>query len=406
MRTAETEVAHHRPPDRPPVRRPRRAAAALIAAGVIAGGAAGALGGMLAAGDRPPAPVAAQSTATETPRSPAPQTGTLDVPALLRNVLPTVVSIQTERAGGGGGAGTGILLSAGGEVLTNAHVIDQATKITATRYGTTDTLDAHLVGAMPADDLALVQIDRAHDLPAATLGESAAVAVGSPVIAVGNALGISPGTPTVTQGIVSASGRTLTTVVHGRTVTLEGMLQTDAAINPGNSGGPLFDANGAVVGINTAVANGGGDTVAQGIGFAIPIDHAKELLAQLRAGGAPHQQQASPSYLGVTTITLTPPIRDAYGLIPETGVLITGVAGGSPAQRAGLAPGDVIVAADGKPITSAEQLAAVVSASKPGHPLKLQLVRGSTTTSATALLAAPPAAPPSAPPAAPPVRAG
>jgi len=168
------------------------------------------------------------------------------------------------------------------------------------------------------------------------------------------------------------------------------MLQTDASINPCNSGGPLFGANGAVVGINTAVANGAGDTVAQGIGFAIPVDHAKELLAELRAGGTPHQQQPSSSYLGVTTITLTPPIRDAYGLIPETGVLVTGVAGGSPAQKAGLAPGDVVVAADGKSLSSAEQLAAVVSALKPGHPLKLQIVRGSTTTSATALLAAPP----------------
>ena len=385
---------HTPAPDRlvrkPRARRPWRGAAALIAAAAIAGGAAGAAGGALVAGGPPRAPVAAQPVGTQIPRNAAPAAGVLDVPGLLREVLPAVVSIQTERAGGGRGAGTGILLSAAGEVLTNAHVVDGAAKITATRYGTTNALDARLVGAMPADDLALVQIDQARDLPAAKLGESATVPVGGAVVAVGNALGISPGTPTVTQGIVSATGRTLTTLVHGRSVTLEGMLQTDAAINPGNSGGPLFDSTGAVIGINTAVANGSGDTTAQGIGFAIPVDHAKELLAKLRAGGTPNQSEAPSAYLGITTVTVTPSLRDAYGLVPQTGVLVTAVASGSPADKAGLTPGDVLVAADGKTLSGAQQLAALVSGSKPGHPLKLQLVRGSTTTSATAVLAAPP----------------
>jgi S1-C subfamily serine protease len=268
---------------------------------------------------------------------------------------------------------------------TNAHVVDGATGISVTRYGTSKALPARLVGAAPGDDLALVQIDGARDLPSATLGDSSVVPVGAAVVAVGNALALSPGTPTATQGIVSATGRTLTSTVHGRPMTLAGMLQTDAAINPGNSGGPLFDSAGTVIGINTAVAAGNGDTAAQGIGFAIPIDHAKEVVGTLRAGGTPPTATA---FLGVRTLTLTPGIKDAYGLTPTTGVLVTGVTVGSPADQAGLRPGDVLVAVDGKPVSTANQLAALVSAASPGQQLRIQLVRGATTTSLTAILAA------------------
>lgn len=371
--------------------RSQRTAAMVVAVAVLAGAGAGAGAASLVAGKPSSAAIPQPLTAATPNSSSAPGPGSVDIPSLLHYVLPSVVSIQTQRGGGGGGAGTGILVSPTGEILTNAHVVDRAAKINATRYGTTKALDARLVGASPADDLALIQIAEAHDLPFANMGESGSVPVGAPVVAVGNALGLSPGTPTVTQGIISATGRTLSTTIGGRNVTLEGMLQTDAAINPGNSGGPLFDANGSVIGVNTAVANGTGQTIAQGIGFAIPIDHAKELLAALRLGGDKPTGEAPSVYLGVAAVAVTPSIRDAYGLVPEAGVLITGVAGGSPAQRAGLNVGDVIVAVDGRGLVRAEQLAAVISASQPDRHLKLQIVRGSTTTSVTVVLSTPPA---------------
>lgn len=357
-----------------------RGAAVVVVAGMVGAGA----GATTAEFVSDPAASAASDTAVQQADIGAAK---LDVPALLARVLPGVVSIQTANAAGGQGAGTGMVISPAGEVLTNWHVVEGSTSITVTRYGTTKALQAGLVGAVPAQDLALLQIEGARDLPAVTLGDSAAAPVGSAVIAVGNALGLSPGTPTVTEGIVSATGRTVTTSSHGRERSLEAMLQTDAAINPGNSGGPLFDAAGSVIGVNTAVAAGSGETVAQGIGFAIPIDHAKDLLPEMRKGGT----RGGPSaYLGVTSVTVTPAIRAAYGLVPDAGVLITGVSAASPAARAGLWPGDVLVEVDGKPMASSAQLAELVAGSKPGRQLHVQLVRGATTTTVAPQLSAPP----------------
>lgn len=305
-----------------------------------------------------------------------------DVPALLAKVLPAVVSIQTRLSGGGQAAGTGMAISADGEVLTNAHVVTGASTITVTRYGTTQALPAHLVGASPGDDLALIRVEAAGDLPTVRLGSSASTPVGAAVVAVGNALGLSAGTPTATEGIVSAEGRSVTTNEAGRSVTLDGLFQTDAAINPGNSGGPLFDSAGAVIGINTAVAGS-----AQGIGFAIPIDHAKALLDQLRHGGT---TGAPAAYLGIGGLRLTPALRDAYGLTPGAGVVVAEVVPGSPAEAAGLAPGDVIVAIDGTPLSDTVELRQLVQAAKVGQALHLQVVRGATTTSVVVTLGAAP----------------
>lgn len=359
----------------------RRGAAVVVVAGLVGAGAGAATAQLVS----DPAPSSASGAVV---LEPADVAGVkLDVPALLARVLPGVVSIQTATAGGGQGAGTGMVISPEGEVLTNWHVVEGSNSISVTRYGTTKALQARLVGAVPAQDLALLQIEGARDLPAVALGESASAPVGAAVIAVGNALGLSPGTPTVTEGIVSATGRTVTTSSHGRERSLEGMLQTDAAINPGNSGGPLFDAAGSVIGVNTAVAAGSGEAIAQGIGFAIPIDHAKDLLPEMRKGGS----SAGPSaYLGVTTASVTPAIRAAYGLVPDTGVLITGVATGSPAAQAGLRAGDVLVDVDGEPLTSSAQLAELVAGSKPGRQLHAQLVRGATTMTVAPQLSAPP----------------
>ena len=362
---------HHGKSGRPSGR--RLVVLVAVMAGLIGGGV-GAGGTVLF--DRP-----ASVSAPPAAAAPVVANGS-DVPALLAKVLPAVVSIQTRLSGGGQAAGTGMVISAGGEVLTNAHVVSGASTITATRYGTTQALPAHLVGASPDDDLALLRVEGARDLPTVRLGSSASTPVGAAVVAVGNALGLSAGTPTATEGIVSAEGRSVTTNEAGRSVTLDGLFQTDAAINPGNSGGPLFDRAGAVIGINTAVAGS-----AQGIGFAIPIDHAKALLGQLRYGGT---TGAPAAYLGIGGLRLTPALRDAYGLTPGAGVVVAEVVPGSPAEAAGLAPGDVIVAIDGTPLSDTVDLRQLVQAAKVGQALHLQVVRGATTTSVVVTLGAAP----------------
>ena len=354
-----------------PVR--RLVASAAVLGGLIGGGVGA---GAVAWFDRPASP-SAPSVATVLPAAKE-----WNVPALLAKVLPGTVAIQTRLARGGQAAGTGMVISADGEVLTNAHVVFGATSITVTRYGTTQELPARLVGALPGDDLALIRIEGAKDLPTVRLGSSVSTPVGASVVAVGNALGLSAGTPTVTEGIVSAEGRSVTTAEAGRSVTLEGLFQTDAAINPGNSGGPLFDSAGAVIGINTV-----GTDSAQGIGFAIPIDHAKALLSELRHGGT---TGAPTAYLGISGLRLTPALRDAYGLTPRAGVVVAKVIPGSPAESAGLVPGDVIVAIDGTTISDTVELGQLVQAAKVGERLHLQVVRGATTTSVTLTLGAAP----------------
>lgn len=370
--TAETSSTPRESRGRP-VSRMFPAAVAIVLAGLIGGGVGA--GGMMLLGR--PTSVPAHPVAA------APAAARMNVPALLAKVLPGVVSVQTRLASGGQAAGTGMVISAGGEVLTNAHVVAGASSITVTRYGTTRELPARLVGASPGDDLALIRVEEATDLPTVRLGSSASAPVGASVVAVGNALGLSAGTPTATEGIISAEGRSVTTDEAGRSVTLEGLLQTDAAINPGNSGGPLFDARGEVIGINTAIAGS-----AQGIGFAIPVDHAKGLLGQLRHGGT---TGAPAAYLGIDGLPLTPALRDAYGLTPNAGVVVAGVAAGSPAEEAGLVPGDVIVAVNGTPVSNTVELRQLVKAFKAGQRIHLQVVRGATTMSVTVTVAmAPP----------------
>jgi S1-C subfamily serine protease len=215
----------------------------------------------------------------------------VDPQAVLAEVEPAVVTIQTQAVRSGGalveGAGTGMILTPDGQVLTNDHVLAGASSLTVTLFGQTTQLTARIIGADPAQDVALIQIVGAHGLPTVRLGNSGAARVGDSVLAIGNALGLSGGL-TVTKGIVSSTDRSLSALsrVTGRSENLSGLLQTDAAINSGNSGGPLVNSSGQVIGINTAVAESTvGNAPAQNIGFAIAIDTVKPLLALLRAGG-------------------------------------------------------------------------------------------------------------------------
>ena len=260
------------PPPPPPSRRRSRWTRIAAGAAVVAlSFGAGALGGRITSDDN--------STPTTTRVAAQPVTmnlsGTsIDVAAVLARVEPSVVSISTQISVQSGpfteqgtGAGSGIVVDADGTILTNAHVIDGATSITVTVAGETKARHATVIASDTARDLALLHVDDNAGLVAAPLGNSSDLAVGDQVVAIGNALALEGG-PTVTQGIVSALGRSIET----DTGTLHGLIQTDAAISSGNSGGPLVNAAGQVIGMNTAVATSSGTVSASNIGFAISID--------------------------------------------------------------------------------------------------------------------------------------
>jgi putative serine protease PepD len=317
--------------------------------------------------------------------------GNASIPAIVKQILPEVVSIDAKGPASssaeglfgsvGGGTqedqGTGMIISTDGEVITNNHVIAGATTITVTLYGQTKALPTTLIGADPSSDVALLKIDSPpSNLQAITFGDSQQLEVGDAVIAVGNALGLSAGTPTVTSGIVSATGRTVQAGDSSgeTTETLTNIIQTDAAINSGNSGGALVDSAGQVIGMNTAVAaSSEGNAPAQNIGFAIPASTIQGLLAQLRQGGTTH---ASKAYIGVEVEDDTSQIQKAYGFMPSKGAVVVSVESGSPADKAGIEQGDVIVSYNGKAVNSALNLTTDVQASAVGSTASITLWRG------------------------------
>jgi len=299
-----------------------------------------------------------------------------DIRALLAKVEPGVVSISTGQA-----AGTGMILTADGEVLTNAHVVEGARSVRVTLFKESKARDADLLGADQAGDLALVKIRNASGLPTVELGDSDKLEVGDDVVAIGNALNL-PGGPSVTKGIVSAKDRTLGT--H------EGLIQTDTAINPGNSGGPLVNGDGQVVGINTAVIQQAtADEAAQNIGFAIAINTAKPDFDSLRKGGQGSGGSGG-AFLGVSTVTVTSDVQGRLGLGTDSGALIGDVTAGTPADNVGLQRDDVIVTFDGKPVTSSAGLRTMVRAHKPGDRVVVEAYRGAQKRTFTVSLGAAP----------------
>jgi S1-C subfamily serine protease len=317
-----------------------------------------------------------------------------DVQAVLAQVEPAVVSIDSVSGGTGSasggdfveGAGSGMILTPNGEVLTNNHVVAGASSVTVTLFGQTKPLSAHVIGTDPSDDLALVQIDRASGLPTVVLGNSSQIQVGDSVLAIGNALALAGG-PSVTEGIVSGKNRSLSAENDsGQTENLSGLMQTDAAINPGNSGGPLVDSQGQVVGMNTAVASStSGNAPAQNIGFAITVDSVKPLLARLRVGGTGGAGSTTPqltpaansAYVGVVVGPVTPQFQQQDHLTPSMGALVISVEPGSPAAGAKIQVNDVIVSFDGSDIQSPEALTAAIHPLKPGDGVSLGIYRGS-----------------------------
>ena len=255
--------------------------------------------------------------------------------------------------------GSGVIFSDQGYILTNHHVIGGADAIQVfLRDGRNAT--AKVIGGDPETDLAVLKIDL-KNLPAITLGKSEHVRVGDVVLAIGNPFGVGQ---TVTMGIVSATGRSALGVN-----TFENFIQTDAAINPGNSGGALVDAHGNLIGINTVIFSQSGGSV--GIGFAIPTSIAKGVMEQIITHGRPLR-----GWLGIEAQALTPELLDAFGLKKGTeGLVITTLYRNGPAHKAGVEPGDVLVAIDGKKTGDAREVLLAISSHKPGEHIKLELMR-------------------------------
>ena len=314
-----------------------------------------------AAFGEPPPPAASAQFASADAAIPAAE--------IVGMITPSVARVTTELVGatafGGAplpprGAGTGIVLDEDGHILTNSHVIEGAETISATlRDG--ETYDASVVGLDPATDLAVIKI-AADGLAPAALGESANLLAGEDVIAIGYVMGL-PGAPSVSKGVVSAVGRHVNTAGN---FTLVDLIQTDAAINSGNSGGPLVNSRAEVVGVNTAIVRG-----VQGVGFAINIDGAKEVSAQLIANGFVRR-----GYVGVLPVTLNPLSAARLGLDADMeGVLLQRVLPDTPAADAGLQQGDIILAMDGNDLPNTGELSKFLMTRAPGEVVETDILR-------------------------------
>jgi serine protease Do len=253
--------------------------------------------------------------------------------------------------------GSGVIIHREGHILTNNHVVENAKEITVTLFSGKD-YPARVIGKDKKTDLALIKIDAKEneDFPVAPLGDSDRLKVGEWVLAIGNPFGLAE---TVTAGIVSAKGRVIGAGPY------DDFIQTDASINPGNSGGPLFNFWGEVVGINTAIVAAG-----QGIGFAIPINMAKDILPQLKEKG-----RVTRGWLGVGIQRITPQLAKSFGLKEEGGALVSQVFKDSPAERAGIKQGDVILEFDGKKIAEFGELSRTVASTPAGNTVDIKVFR-------------------------------
>jgi S1-C subfamily serine protease len=295
---------------------------------------------------------------------------------VVERVSPAVVNIAAEsivreadpffgglfpRQRRGQSLGSGFIIDRSGIVITNAHVVEGASRITV---GTLDgrELQAQMIGSDHDADLAVLKV-QGTNLPAVPLGSSLDLMIGEPVVAIGNPFGLAN---SVTSGVLSARGRTVPAQNGDRLFT--DFLQTDAAINPGNSGGPLVNLAGEVIGINTAIISG------SGIGFAIPADRARRVVDDLVRFG-----EIRPLWTGLRLLTVDPELASRYDLAVVHGAMVFKTYPGSPAGRAGFAEGDVITAVQGQPVASREDVSTVLYSLPPGAPLRFQVRRGGRT---------------------------
>ena len=254
--------------------------------------------------------------------------------------------------------GSGVIVSPNGYILTNHHVVEAADEIQVA-LANGQTLPARVVGADPETDLAVLKIE-AGDLPAITFAQLDSLKVGDWVLAVGNPFGVGQ---TVTAGIVSALGRT-----HLGINTFENFIQTDAAINPGNSGGALVDVSGHLVGINSAIYSRTGGS--QGIGFAIPVSIARQIMEQIIKSGS-----VTRGWVGIEVQDITPELAESFNLKNVDGALIAGVLKGGPADAGGIRPGDILLAVNGNKVSNSASLLNLIAALKPGDVARLTVAR-------------------------------
>ncbi len=347
------------PPTPPPAARPRRSFLLVVVIGAVAwiAGLAGAVfGGQLSDWlDRPP------SRGSDEPlRVAEPHDGVqtrLDVAAVAKYVAPTVVTISAD-VGGGTSLGTGVIISSQGEILTNAHVVENASEIRVRLSGESEPRKVSLLAADRGNDLALLRMSGDGYEPA-IFADPDSVRIGDEVVAIGFALGLD-GEPSVTLGIVSALDRT----IGQGNIYLDGLIQTDAAISSGNSGGPLVNAIGEVIGINTAVARDTATTAATNVSFAISVTEALPIIEALRAqaDGAVREE----AYLGVGLADR----RDG-----GQGVIVTGVEADTPAATAGVVEGDLIVAVDGAATDGSAGLIAAIRDQQAGDRVVVTIIR-------------------------------
>ena len=267
--------------------------------------------------------------------------------------------------------GSGFLISADGYILTNHHVIENASSIVV-RMADEREFEGRVIGSDPRIDVGLVKITSSERLPFVSLGESDSLRVGDWVVAIGNPFGLSH---TVTQGIVSAKGRSIGAGPY------DDFIQTDASINPGNSGGPLFDLSGRVIGINTAVS-----AVGQGIGFAVPSDMVLEVLEDLKTQG-----RVDRGWIGVALRDLSPSQMNSLGVpSAQTGVVLSEVYPRSPAAQAGARAGDVVVRIDGNPVLDSGELVRLIGSKRAGQDVRVRVLRNGQSRTLTITLAARP----------------
>ncbi|OGQ40353.1 MAG: hypothetical protein A3A85_01165, partial [Deltaproteobacteria bacterium RIFCSPLOWO2_01_FULL_42_9] len=253
--------------------------------------------------------------------------------------------------------GSGFIINKEGYILTNNHVVENAEEIIVTLSDKKEKeYKAKVIGKDARLDVALIKVDANGDLPVANLGDSDKLEIGEWVMAIGNPFGLSH---TVTAGIVSAKGRVIGAGPY------DNFIQTDAAINPGNSGGPLFNLKGEVIGINTAIIAGG-----QGVGFATPINMAKDILLQLKEKG-----KVTRGWIGVSIQEVTPDLAQSFGLKDKQGALVSSVNKDEPADKGGIKAGDIIVEFDGKAITEVSDLPRTVATTAPGKTVKVKIIR-------------------------------
>jgi S1-C subfamily serine protease len=336
-----------------------------------------------------PSPVAQVPSQTQAPIQPvSPTTGSLDAQAIAAKVDPAIVDINTV-TGLGTAAGTGMILTSTGEVLTNNHVVDQSTSISVTIEGRSGSYTATVLGVDPTADVALIQIQGVSGLSTVTLASSSSLQVGDQIVAIGNALGAG-GTPSVTQGAITALDQSITASEGGgKSEQLSGLIQADATIQPGDSGGALLNSAAQVVGMITAGEAQGFRSQVSTIDYAIPSDEALRVVNLIRSGQDSSEIiRTQQSYLGVQVRTLDQAQATQLGLSVSAGALVAAVQPGSPAERAGIPRDSVITAVGSTPITDSTSLGPALHAYPPGARVSITYVDQSGTHTTTATLGA------------------